>query len=134
MGVLLVYEKFHQYAPPPDILPVVQKIKNLYLLWHSYHQILPKIHKYTIGAKIDNLLAESIEAVVIASFLSREEKLPYVRLAIRKIDTVKIFFLMLWEAKSLENKKYIAISEKVSEVGKMLGGWSGQLLKQNSPK
>lgn len=119
--------------PPPDVLPVVQKIKELYLLWHRYHQVLPKIHRYTLGQKIDNLLVESIEAVIIAGFLPRNEKLPYIRLAIRKIDTIKIFFLMLWETKSLENKKYIAISEKVSEVGRMLGGWSGQILKQNSP-
>jgi len=41
--------------------------------------------------------------------------------------------MILWEAKSLDNKKYIALSMKIEEIGKMLGGWNGQLLKQNSP-
>ena len=41
--------------------------------------------------------------------------------------------MILWETKSLDNKKYIALSEKVSEIEKMLGGWNGQLTKQNSP-
>jgi len=86
-----------------------------------------------LGQKIDNLLAEIIEAISIAIFLKQEEKLPYVRLAIRKTDTLKIFLMILWETKSLDNKKYIALSEKLTEIGKMLGGWNGQLLKQNSP-
>ena len=76
---------------------------------------------------------EIIEALAAASFLAREEKLPYVRLAIRKTDTLKVFLMILWETKSLDNKKYIALSVKIEEIGKMLGGWSGQLLKQNSP-
>lgn len=69
-----------------------------------------------------------------ASFLAREEKIPYVRLALRKIDTLKIFLMMLWETKSLDDKKYIALSLKINEIGKMLGGWQEQLLKQNSLK
>jgi len=75
-----------------------------------------------------------MEAVITASFLNQKEKLPFVRLTIRKIDTLKVFLMILWETKSLDNKKYIMLSLKIDEVGKMLGGWSGQLLKQNSPK
>jgi len=63
----------------------------------------------------------------------REEKLPYVRLSIRKVDTLKIFLMMLWETKSIDNKKYIILSEKIDEIERMLGGWNGQPQKQNSP-
>ena len=83
--------------------------------------------------RIDNLLVEIIEAVAVAGFLAKEEKTPWVRLAIRKNDTLKVLLLVLWETKSLDNKKYIALSLKIEEVGKMLGGWNGQLIKQNSP-
>lgn len=105
----------------------------MYLLWYGYYKILPKEHRYTLGQKIDNLLTEIIEATTSASFLILTEKQPYIRLAIRKTDTVKIFLLILWETKSLDNRKYITISEKINEIGRMLGGWSGQLSKQNSP-
>jgi hypothetical protein len=94
---------------------------------------LPKPHRCTLGQKVDNLLVDIIEAIVTANFLKPEEKQPYVRLAIKKTDTVKIFFLILWETKSLDNKKYIALSQEIAEIGKMLGGWNGQLSKQNSP-
>jgi len=115
-------------------LPVLQKLKEVYLIWHKHYSIIPKVHRYSLGEKIDKFFVESIEAVVTASFLAQKEKMPYVRLAIRKIDTLKIFLMLLWETKSLENKKYIELSVKIDEVGKMLGGWCGQILKQNSPK
>jgi hypothetical protein len=115
-------------------LPLLQKLKEVYLLWFRFYRDIPKIHRYSLGQKIDNLFVSSIEAVAQASFLSKNEKQPYVRLAIRKIDTLRILLMVLWETKSLDNKKYIAISIKLDGIGKMLGGWNGQLTKQNSPK
>ena len=95
--------------------------------------MLPKLHRHTLGQRADVLFIEIIESITLASFLRREEKQPYVRLAIRKVDTLKILLMVLWETKSLDNKKYIMLSEKIDEIGRMLGGWSGQLIKQNSP-
>ncbi len=104
------------------------------MLWYSFYKILPKEHRYTLGQKVDKFLLEIIEAISIANFLKREEKLPYVRLAIRKTDILKIFLLILWETKSLDNNKYIQISEKLNEIGKMLGGWNNNLNTNSSNK
>jgi len=120
---------------------VLERLKGIYLLWYGYYQTLPKAHRHSLGQRIDNLLVESIETIAIASFLSRQEKQPYVRVAIRKVDTLKIMLMVLWETKSLDNKKYIALSGPIDEIGRMLGGWNGQLTKsleqtrdkQNSP-
>lgn len=109
------------------------KLKTLYVQWYEYYKEIPKTHRYSLGARIDTFFVEIIEAIAIASFLSPNEKQPYVRLAMRKADTLKILLLVLWETKSLDNKKYIALSTKLEEIGKMLGGWNGQLTKQNSP-
>jgi len=48
----------------------------------------------------------------------------------QKLDTLKIMLLILWETKSLDQKKYLNLSLALNEIGKMLGGWNGQLLKQ----
>jgi hypothetical protein len=122
-------------CPPPNthLLPLLQKLKGAYLVWYGYFQILPKLHKHSLGQRIDNLFVESIEAIAIAGYLPKEEKQPWVRLAVRKVDTLKILLMVLWETKSIDNKKYIAISLQVDEIGRMLGGWNGQLSKQNSP-
>ncbi|MFA7302494.1 MAG: four helix bundle protein [Candidatus Paceibacterota bacterium] len=69
-----------------------------------------------------------------ASFVPGTQKIPFVILAIRKVDALKILLMVLWETKSLETKRYIALSRPIEEVGKMLGGWSGQLHRQNSPE
>lgn len=123
------------------LLPVLQRVKNAYILWFGYYQMLPKLHRHTLGQRIDILFIEIIESIATASFLTRQDKQPYVRLAIRKTDALKILLMVLWETKSLDNKKYIALSEKMDEIGRMLGGWNGQLTKsldyawdkQNSP-
>lgn len=121
-------------TPPPSRLPAVfEKIKSLYLLWYEYYRILPTTHRYTLGQKVDKYFTEIIESVAIAAFLKPEEKIPYVKLAIRKSDVLKIFLNILWETKSLDNKKYILLSEKLDSIGKNLGGWSGSLTKKNSP-
>ncbi|MDR3547732.1 MAG: four helix bundle protein [Candidatus Pacebacteria bacterium] len=114
-------------------MPVLERLKAAYILWNQYYQILPKIHRYSLGERLDTLFVEAIEAIACASFLARNEKQPYVRLAIRKLDTLKVLLMVLWETKSLDTKKYAALSIPFDEVGKMLGGWNGQLSKQNSP-
>ena len=128
--------------PPPravlqtqraKLLPVLEKTKDTYKLWTEYHLILPRIHRYSLGTKIDNLFIDLIESLAVATFLSKEEKLPYLRISIRKLDTLNILILILFETKSIDTKKYISISEQTNEIGKMLGGWYGQLTKQNSP-
>jgi hypothetical protein len=115
------------------MLPVLQKLKTVYIQWYGYLQTVPKPHRHSLGLRIDTLFVESMEAISVASFMQREEKLPWVKLAIRKIDTAKVMLMVLWETKSLDNKKYIALSLELEETGKMLGGWNGQLSKQNSP-
>lgn len=114
---------------PPRLLPVLQKLKDAYLFWYQNYSILPKTHRYSLGEKIDKFFIEAMEAVITASFLNQTEKLSYVRLAVRKIDTLKVFLMLLWETKSLDNKKYINLSEKLDEIGRNLGGWSGQIIK-----
>jgi len=127
------YERLHEQPPPRQLLPVLERLKSAYVLWYGYYQTIPKEHRFTLGIKADELFIEIIEAIASATFLARSEKQPWVRLAIRKLDTLKILFLVLWETKSLDTKKYATLSIPLEEVGKMLGGWNGQLTRQNTP-
>ena len=69
-----------------------------------------------------------------ATFSNREDQLPYLKVANRKLDTIKIFLLILWDTSSLDSKKYINLSEKLDEIGKVLGGWLGKIEKENPAK
>ena len=118
---------------PPSLLPLLQSVKTVYILWYGYYQTLPKLHRHSLGNRVDTLFIEVIEAISVASFLMKDEKRSYVGIAIRKIDTIKILMMVLWETKSFDNKKYVALSDQIETISKMLGGWNGQLAKQNSP-
>ncbi len=83
----------------------------------------PKDSKYTLGSKIDSLFLEVVEEIISAGNSDKTEKQIFLRIASTKLDLVKFFLQISWEIKCLENKKYILLSEKLNEIGRMLGGW-----------
>ena len=44
-----------------------------------------------------------------------------------QIDILKFHLKLLWEIKSIDDKKYLAISLLISDAGRMTGGWIKQL-------
>lgn len=121
-------------APPPQkLLPVLEILKSAYILWQSFVTIAPKSSRYTLTETIDKYFIQTIESILVASFLEKQDKLPFIKKAIISLDTLKFLLYILWEIKALDNKKYITLSEQLAKAGKQLGGWHGQILKQNSP-
>ena len=125
------HEKQPYIAPPAANLPVIQKLTAAYKLWHEFLPHFPKTSRYTLGEKIDSLFIETTELTFIAGNLYKGQKLPYVQRAVTKLDLLKFFLQIAWEIKALDNKKFILLSEKLNEVGKMLGGWCRQLNREN---
>lgn len=64
-----------------------------------------------------------------AIFVKRENKLAFVLKSIQILDTIKILLKVAYNVESLDMKKYIHISNILIEIGKMLGGWHNQLMK-----
>ncbi len=98
-------------------------------MWHGYLDDLPRLTRYTLGIKIDNLFTDCLELSLLAGYSSRPEKLVVVQKLSTKIDALKFFLKVLWEIKVLENKKYNALSLSLVEIGKMAGGWLASLKK-----
>ena len=121
------------YLSPRVTIPIVTHLTLAYKLWHSYLPNIPRDSRYTLGTKIDALFIETAEPIFIATYLSREQKPPYLRKAAAQLDLVKFFLQILWEIQSLDNKKYVALSEKLDEIGRMLGGWIRQLSNNAQP-
>ena len=114
------------------MLPVIQKLTTAYKLWYEFLPNFPKTSRYTLGEKIDSLFLEVTELAFLASYFYKAQKLPYVQKAVVKLDLLKFFLQISWEIKAIDNKKFILLSEKLNEIGKMLGGWLRQLAKENS--
>ncbi len=103
--------------------PLVHKICEFYKLFHDYVRFFPKIEKYSLGQKIENLILDTLELSIKTFYLPKQEKLTHLRKIDAKISLLKILIRLSNEIKSLDNKKYLILQEKLQEIGKMLGGW-----------
>jgi len=105
------------------LLPVVEHTVAVYKLWQGYRNDFPKGSRYTLGDKIDATFIQILECLFVASYQSKQDKLPTILIAVRKTDLLKFFLRIAWELHALDNKKYVLISEKTDELGRMIGGW-----------
>ena len=110
-------------TPPRPVLPVITHVLAVYKLWHGWQNDFPKNLRYTLGEKINQTFIEILENLFVASYENKVDKLPTILFAIRKIDILKCFLQVSWELHALNNEKYVALSEKVMELGRMIGGW-----------
>jgi len=99
------------------------KTYEFYKNFYANLSLFPKKDRYTLGLKCEAVLLELLEAIILASNLSKQEKLPVLRNASLKIDLLKVFFKLGKDLKIIENKKYIEFENSISEIGKMIGGW-----------
>lgn len=79
--------------------------------------------RYTLGAKVDNLFTDILELALAAQYTKHDEKRVFLETFSRKLDQLKFFITLLWEAKGLDAGKYGQISGKLGTVGRMLGKW-----------
>ena len=117
MSQLNFHKNFFAGKPPPHqfSLSLIQKLVQVYKLWHSFLALFPKNSRYTLGAKIDSLFLEVIELIIKASYSDKTEKLISLTSSSFKLDLLKFFLQIAWDIKSLDNKKYILLSEKLNE-------------------
>jgi hypothetical protein len=103
-------------------------------MWYGYRGDFPKAARYVLGDKIDDLFVQLLELLFIAGYQGRAEKLPTVRLAVRRVDLLKFFLRVAWDIGALETKRYALLSEKTDELGRMIGGWKKGLEAKTPPK
>lgn len=115
-------------------MPVISNALEVYKFWHGFHNDFPKNLRYTLGKKIDWTIINILECLFVASYQSKNEKLPMILFAVKKIDILKFFLRVSWELQALDNKKFALISEKVDELGRMVGGWKKGLESKTPPK
>ncbi|MCR4285388.1 MAG: four helix bundle protein [Candidatus Kaiserbacteria bacterium] len=88
------------------------------------------MHRYSLGTKIDTLLCEVIQYASSALFVPIEQKALHIQKSLQSLDTAKILLRVAEHAHIMETKQYIALTDKLVEIGKMLGGWHNQVISQ----
>ena len=104
-------------------IPVVVKLFVVYEITHKLIFKFPKHEKYTLGEKIENSILDSMEIFVLANQVSKYEKEKMLAKANAKIELLKILFRISLNCGILEFRQYLAIENKLQEIGKMTQGW-----------
>ena len=122
---------FHNSSSKPnaDETPIITKFNESYKLWHSFLIHIPRLTRYTLGAKTDDIFTECLELSLLAGYSAKEAKLPIVQKLSAKFDALKFFLKLLWEIKALDNNKYVSLMKPLTEIGNMIGGWLNSLKK-----
>lgn len=112
-------------------LPVIMmKTIDLYTTWQLYTKHIPKMTRYSLGVKIENLIAEVIQMIASAQYSKDTKQLAYIEAAIAKNDVLKCMLYVLLKTSGMEVKNFFHLTEKIEEVGKILYGWKNNCMKK----
>ena len=84
---------------------------------------MPRVGRYTTGARIENHFLDLLELIYKAYYANIENKSIVIIKAITKNDIIKYLLQIAFENKLIKEKQYLELSNKLQEVGKILGGW-----------
>jgi hypothetical protein len=76
-----------------------------------------------VGQKISQSFLDVLELTFTASYLPPDQKIIMLGKTISRLDILKFFTQIAWENKLISTEKYLELSKKLQEIGRMLGGW-----------
>ena len=94
-----------------------------YQFWLMLHRNFPRVERFGLGQKTEQIFLDILELSFACVYLASEAKIMLLGKVISKLDTLKFFIQLAWEGKLIPHDKYIELSGKLEEIGKMLGGW-----------
>ena len=104
-------------------IPIFKKTYDFYKEFYGYLKTFPRSDRYSLGQRCELHTLEIIECIILASQLSKKEKLPILEKASLKLDILRILIRLAKEIKALDNRKYLSSQKHLDEIGRMLGGW-----------
>ena len=84
---------------------------------------IDKKDRFTIGVKCENITLDILERLYDANAKYGQDRLSALQAVDVKLKVLQALVKALFDIKSIDNKKFLQLSEQLIEVGKMLGGW-----------
>ena len=81
-----------------------------------------------LDRKSSNHYLSMLEYSYASAYLPPNQKIVLLGKTISKLDILKFFLQLAWEGKLIPTEKYADLSERLEEIGRMLGGWKKGLL------
>lgn len=99
----------------------------MYHLYASFHEVLvtfPKSQRYSLGATCQAEMLEMLkECLKAASSSNPARKLTHLTNASSNLDALRLLLCLAKDCRCISNQTYQQLDARLSEVGRMLGGW-----------
>ncbi|MFB6158921.1 MAG: diversity-generating retroelement protein Avd [Candidatus Nanohalobium sp.] len=102
-------------------MKIFQKSYDFYKEVHPTLKNFPKSERFVMVRQIQNSFLDFMSYISTARKASNT--LHYLRKADQELEQVKVFFRLSRDLGFISSGQHEDISEKLVEIGKMLGGW-----------
>lgn len=105
----------------PNNLIILQKMYDFYLWFYSAIGYYPKHEKFALATKTKQSCIEIMTLIIKANKVQNRKMILF------EVDTVleqlRLLIRLAKDLKYISIKKYGLISQKLTEIGRLLGGW-----------
>jgi hypothetical protein len=115
-----------------DILPIVNKVFEIYKTVFSIDEKLRKFDRYRIGIKLEESILTLLKTLIMAKNAPKPMKSAYLISASAELETAMLMLRIYLENNLVNNTRIFQTQAMLEEAGRMLGGWIKSL--QNSPR
>ncbi|MEK7526651.1 MAG: four helix bundle protein [Patescibacteria group bacterium] len=106
-----------------EILPVINRIYELYKEIVVFNANLPKKWRYGLGLSMENTILDLVSNCVMAKNAPKSLKAAYLIKA-TSLQEVTVLKLRLYlDLEVVNETRIFQLQAKLSEIGRMLGGW-----------
>ena len=109
-------------------LIIFEKMYELNLWLFPMVNKFPKAQRFVLGQQIQTLALRITMGIMRANV--ETQKLPYLKQVSVELDMLRVLTRLAHELRFMSTKQYEFVSKKVTEIGRLLGGW----IKSSSPK
>ena len=103
-----------------QILQLIPKTENYIQYMLEILFKIPRTEKFNIGNEYKKSMYEMLENILILN--KTERKIQYLNLIDTKLNVQIILIRIMYKNRRIDIKKYNIAFEKISEIGKILGG------------
>ena len=104
-------------------LSVIQRTQELYIACGPIIEKLPSLSKQTLGRRVEDTLLNTLECFVMAKHAPKSHKVVYLLKATAQLELLQFHLRLLLQKKLANETTLHQLQSKVSEIGRMTGGW-----------
>jgi four helix bundle protein len=108
-------------------IPIFKRSYEMYKLLHQLRIKVAKQDRHTLWQKLENSTLDVLEGILRACAMGKNEKLPLLNEVSHSLNVTRVFIRLAKDTEVIDFKKYEDFSNRVDEIGRMLGGWIKQV-------